>query len=415
VTTTFFKGVDAIRPGWCYTITPEGIDYDTMYWNKKNIKAQNNNLSFEDCTTVVRQKLISIVGNRLRSDIPVAFCQSGGIDSSSLISIAKKNYEYDVHGFTIVGKDGRYDESENVKYISKALGIKNHQVRLSTRGFINNLEEITKDHFSPLSTISYYVHWLLMKEVNAKGFRVCISGTGGDELFSGYYDHYHYFLYETRWQDFNKVEFDYWRKEVLPMIRNSTLQDFSLFQNNPYFRDYLYDDAYCKKFLNDDWRDIFIENKFCGDILRNRMNNELFHEVVPPVLHDDDLNSMYFSIENRSPFLEHKLFDFVSTIPTKYLILHGYNKAILRNAMAGIVPDRILSDRRKTGFNAAIEDLFDFTDKNQLRWLFRGSSIWDIVSRDDVQELVTKEHFSNIESKFLFRLMSTKIFLDAFE
>ena len=53
------------------------------------------------------------------------------------------------------------------------------------------------------------------------------------------------------------------------------------------------------------------------------MVNELFHESVPPILHEDDLNAMYFSIENRSPFLDRGLFDWCQSIPTRHLVRNG--------------------------------------------------------------------------------------------
>src|SRR4029077_19290720 len=93
--------------------------------------------------------------------------------------------------------------------------------------------------------------------------------------------------------------------------------------------------------------------------LRNRMLNELFHEAVPVILHEDDLNAMYFSIENRSPFLDRRLFEFCCRIPARFLIRDGYAKIVLRDAMRGIVPDAVLDNRRKVGFNAPILDLLD--------------------------------------------------------
>ena len=64
--------------------------------------------------------------------------------------------------------------------------------------------------------------------------------------------------------------------------------------------------------------------KFTDSLLRNRMMNELFHEATPVILHEDDLNSMLYSIENRSPFLDTSLLKFAASIPSEHLIKHGY-------------------------------------------------------------------------------------------
>ena len=69
------------------------------------------------------------------------------------------------------------------------------------------------------------------------------------------------------------------------------------------------------------------------------MMNELFHEVVPVILKHDDLNSMYHSIENRSPYLDRNLLEFALTIPPHLLISSGFQKKILRDSGEGILCD----------------------------------------------------------------------------
>ena len=76
----------------------------------------------------------------------------------------------------------------------------------------------------------------------------------------------------------------------------------------------------------DDHPIIFEEEDFCDELLRNRMMNELFYEVVPVILKHDDLNSMYYSIENRSPYLDRELYNFAMTIPPHLLIQDGFQK-----------------------------------------------------------------------------------------
>ena len=83
------------------------------------------------------------------------------------------------------------------------------------------------------------------------------------------------------------------------------------------------------------------------------MINEIFYEVVPVILNSDDLNSMYYSIENRSPFLDKDLFEISNTIPTKHLISTGYQKFLLREISEEILTTKVRLDRQKKGFNAS--------------------------------------------------------------
>ena len=144
------------------------------------------------------------------------------------------------------------------------------------------------------------------------------------------------------------------------------------------------------------------------------MLNEMFHEAVPVILHEDDLNAMYFSIENRSPFLDRDLFEFCYRIPTPLLIRDGKAKAVLRDAMRGIVPDRILDSRRKVGFNAPIHAFLDVNDRDTRTSLLADSPIWDHVRRDRIEGLLGKADLPNSESKFLFYFVCAKLFLEEF-
>ena len=142
------------------------------------------------------------------------------------------------------------------------------------------------------------------------------------------------------------------------------------------------------------------------------MLNELFAEAVPVILHEDDLNAMFFSIENRSPFLDRDLFEYSLTIPTRHLVQDGRAKAVLRESMRGIAPDRILDNRRKVGFNAPIHDLLDVHDPEVRDYLLADGPLFDIVRRDHVEALLDQDYLPNSGSKFLFNVVCSKIFLE---
>jgi asparagine synthase (glutamine-hydrolysing) len=143
------------------------------------------------------------------------------------------------------------------------------------------------------------------------------------------------------------------------------------------------------------------------------MLNELFAESVPVILHEDDLNAMYFSIENRSPYLDRRLFEFAFQIPTRHLVRDGRAKAVLRDAVRGIVPDAVLDNRRKVGFNAPILS-FLAQEPDLGAALLGDSPIYEYVKRDKIAGFIDRTFLPNSESKFLFYFLNAKLFLEEF-
>lgn len=336
----------------------------------------------------------------------------------SLISIARRELGEDVHGFTIVNSDARYEEQEMVDAAVRELGVRHTALALPTEDFLPRLRTLVAQHDSPVATISYFVQWLLMAAVHDGGYRVAVSGTAADELFSGYYDHHLAYLRQVSDDPaLHAPARAAWEEHVLPLVRNSFLRDADLFLRDASFRDHIYLDAEeLAGWLTDGAEpyrpDAFTERAHTDDLLRNRMLNELFAEAVPVILHEDDLNAMAFSIENRSPFLDRDLLEFTLTIPTAHLVRDGRAKAVLREAMRGIAPDAVLDNRRKVGFNAPILDLLDTRDPAVRDEVLADGPIWDVVRRDAVQKLLDSDDLPNSRSKFLFSVLASKMFLE---
>ncbi len=403
----FFRGLEELPAASALTIDAQGHRTTERYWTPTF--AQDAAMSRDEAVAGVRSRLIRSVELRLRADVPIAFCQSGGVDSSSLISIAKQELGYDVHGFTIASQDERYEESELVAHTVAALGLRHTSIPTDTAGFLDRLRELVRYHDAPVYTITYYAHWLLMESIAKHGYRIAVSGTAADELFSGYYDHYLAYLAETG----DPAARAAWTEHVKPVVRNPFLSNPDLFANDPGFRDHLYlDAAGFAAYLHEPWAEPFEEIAYTPSLLRNRMANELFHEAVPVILHEDDLNAMYYSIENRSPFLDRDLFEFSTRIPTRHLMRDGYAKSVLRDAMRGIAPDEILDNRRKVGFNAPIFDFLDPHDAATREALLAPSPIWELVRQDKIVDLLDKAFLPNSQSKFLFYFLCSKLFLE---
>ena len=412
---TFFEGLFEISPG-SYKSFGNNSGLDTHYWQPV-FDAEDNSISYRSAVEAAREALIRSVELRLRSDVPIAFCLSGGVDSNALVSIAKKHFGYDVHGFTIINTDSRYEERDMVDLAVRDLDLRHTKVPITTDNFLSNLRTLIRYHDAPVYTISYYAHWQLMQEIHAQGYKVSVSGTGADELFSGYFDHHNAYLADIK----NTDEMRYrqalseWQETVLPIVRNPFLQDPEYLVNTPHGRSHIFlDSDIFGEMLCVPFREPFEEGTYAKKLLRNRMANELRHEAVPVILHEDDLNAMYYSVENRSPFLDTALFQVCQSIPTRHLIREGKAKAVLRDAVRGLATEAVIDNPRKIGFNVPIFEYLDVRNPMVKDELLSDSLIYDIVSKDAIESLLSLGELPNSRSKFLFNFICAKIFLEEY-
>lgn len=412
---TFFEGLREIAPGQIIRVERDGLLNKSVYWSP-NFDAARANMSFDTAVEGTRERLIRSVKIRLRSDVPLAFCLSGGIDSNALVSIAHRTLNRDVHAFTIVNKDSRYEEKDLIDLAVRSLDIRHTEIPISTQDFLPQLRTLVRQHDAPVYTITYFAHWLLMRAVAEAGYKVSISGTGADELFSGYYDHHNAYLHDMMLNGNRHAQaLGYWQTEVAPFVRNPFLRDPDYFIRRPDARDHIYLDAEnFAGYLTEPFDEPFVETIYSNSLLRNRMANELMHESVPVILHEDDRNAMYFSVENRSPFLDSDLFEWCQSIPTAHLIQKGRAKAVLRAAIADLVPAEIADNPRKVGFNAPIGDFLDVDDPNVMANVLDNGPIFDLVKKSAIESLFEKRDYPNSESKFLFNFLSARFFLEEF-
>lgn len=409
---TFFEGVEEIPARTLVHFDDDGSVTQENYW--RPTLAVDPMLDFDGAVDGASERLRRSLELRLRSDAPLAFSLSGGVDSVALASIARRELGADVHGFTIMNSDPRYEERALVELVVKELGIRHTSIELDTHDFLPRLKEMIRHRSAPIYTITYYVQWLLMQEVAREDYRVVVGGAGADEIFSGYYDHHLLYIAALEPAE-RQAAINNWTRQLKPFVRNPFLQDPERFVAMPEFRDHIYleSDRFAN-YLASSFVEPFNEVDYHPVPLRNRMLNELFHESVPVIMHEEDINAMSFSIENRSPYLDRNLMEFTSSIPSSLLVKNGIAKAVLRESVRGIAPDAILDNPRKVGFNAPISDLLDLEDPGVRAELLEDSPVFDLVQRSAVEELLGNRELRNSESKFLFSFLGTKIFLDEF-
>lgn len=408
---TFFRGVEEFPAASHMRVDANGAQPPRRFW----VPGLNvdTSMTFAEATARTREALQKSVELRLRADVPIAFCLSGGIDSNGMIAMARAAGA-EVHAFTIVNEHERYAEQDMVDLSVREQGLRHSALPLRTKGFLEDLRRLVAYHDAPVYTVSAYGHWLLMQAIAEHGYKIAISGIGGDELFSGYYDHQLYYLAEMHAEPAElPAALGAWREHILPQIQNPLLRDAERFVRSP--RDLTHLSPLATQFrgyLVRDWYMPMTDRDYVAPVLRNRMLNELLVETIPPPLHEEDLNAMFFSIENRSPYLDRGLFDVCASIPSRHLIRGGRAKAVLREALRGLLPDALLDNRRKMGFNAPLLDLLDLKDPNVRAYLLDRSPMHDIVRRDAVERLLSQgdpDHHTNL---FLFYVLSARLFLE---
>ncbi len=411
---TFFKKINFVKPGEILE-----LNLDTFQLSKKRyfpFKKIEISSDEENYSNQIKDIFIEDYKKRLRSDVPISFCLSGGIDSSALVSIAKKKFNLNPYCFSIINNDERYNESKNINFLQKELDLDVHYIKipkLKYEDFLDKCKSLIKYRSSPIATISYYIHSYISYQCAKKGFKVIFSGTGADEIFAGYYDHTLFHLNEIRKEEYFKSDLKKWKDYIGINIRNKKLTPKN-FIDNPNFRDHIYNDSKEIKIFKIDNRFPFQETKYDNDNLKNRMMNELFHEAVPVILYEDDMNSMMHSIENRSPFLTQNLVNSLNSLSSKTYIKNGYTKQILRGITEEFLPDKIRLDRKKVGFNSSILDVAEIRYDEFINSIKSNDYLKKIVSFQDLEFLKDSKSLSNSESKLIFNLINIKILTEEF-
>ena len=412
---TLYKNITNIEPG-SYIIIDKQFNIKKRKYFK--IKSDLKQSSFSRNTIIknVRNLLKDTVIKTMRSDVKLAFCLSGGVDSSGLVSIAKKILNKNIKTYTIYSDDKKYNEFNSVKKTIKKLGINKHKwVYLNKNNTFKNLKSILKKRLTPLPTLTSYIQWNLMREISKDGYKVVISGNGADEMFSGYYDHYLCFFSDIKDKKKRNKELSCWKKNILPLIRNKDFRNANYFKKNN-FPKYLisFDQNLAKEFSKKNIKRLrFIQKKYDNSFLKNRMKNEMFRESLPVILNEEDLNSMYFSIENRSPYLDNNIYSFMEQVQVKNYINNGFAKSILRDSLKNIAPRHIINNHEKIGFNIDIDEIINFNSKTIKQFLLKKSYMFNYIKYQKIKKILNNSELIGEYKNFLFKILNLKIVFDS--
>ncbi|MBN8759968.1 MAG: asparagine synthase (glutamine-hydrolyzing) [Thiobacillus sp. 65-69] len=158
------------------------------YWNVEDI-ADTGPLPTDTPGTLacIRDRLEDAVKVTLRADVPVAVALSGGIDSGAIAALAQKYYPEPMHAFC-VGYPGRppYDERHQARALAESLGMIVHEVELPVERFVDFFPELVRIMDEPIADPAAFGHYSVPKAAAEHGIKVLLTGIGGDEVFWGY-------------------------------------------------------------------------------------------------------------------------------------------------------------------------------------------------------------------------------------
>ncbi len=366
---TMFKDIYQLNPGHNMI-----YDLSTKEYTKKRYYSIDNRkerkLAYEKACTNFRDTFSDAVMLRLRSDVPLGYFLSGGLDSSAIVCIADKKIrescdkgEYqDQHTISACFNEKNYDEQEYIDEVIKATNIIPHKVFPSTESLWDELDDIIWHMDEPLGSTSTFAQWSVCKAAKEHGLTVMLDGQGADEQLAGYTDFYTVLFVNA----LKKFKFKYLKKEIDAYLQLRAKSEKHLSSRDVIMsaiREWIMPRS-LHKFIKRVYLERVQKIPFDKEVILKTLKNEYIYPQGNPrefikayvenellqLLHRGDRNSMAFSIETREPFLDYQLADVVFEMPYEYKIKDGYSKAVLRDGLKGILPDKVRMRISKFGF-----------------------------------------------------------------
>lgn len=391
---TFFSEVKRLNHGHCFEWNGHGEGgFSIRKWYDLRKEIKNPFESPEE----FRELFTSSVGLRLRSDVPVGVCLSGGLDSSSIVSVLLKSFGMeDINTFTaIYGKGIFGDETDFTDLFRKDL--KNmYFTRPNENTLLDDIDAFVRAHAEPVPSTSPYAHFKVM-ELARDHVTVTLDGQGADEELAGYpYFFGFYFkelLLSARLGALGHQMYHYWR-EHRSMWGFKSMSFFLLpaqwrIRSMAMRKGYL-DGAFFHDFQPSD--DSVAGKLYGSNSLRESLINH-FEYKLEHLLKWEDRNSMWFSLESRVPFLDYRLVERTLATPTEMILDRGVTKHILREAMKDILPEAIRQRKDKIGFETPQADWFRTPAfQGYIRELLSSSSFASrgIVDVKKIQDILEK-------------------------
>ena len=404
---TFFSGVRQVAAGAYVTVDSAGGTRETRYWTP---------VISEDADPDPKEFLrlfTRAVERRLVADVPVGTCLSGGLDSSSIVCVMDRLLAQHVPDsvslgdrlktFSAVFPGDPIDERSYVEAVLAVTSADPTWVQPTSEQWLAELETWVWHAEEPMITTAPYAMWSVMRAASEK-VTVLLDGQAGDELLGGYvpyqYVSLRQLLREHRYREF-AAESAKARDTVGRLARRRLWEgrhqvDLGSLLRLEWTRG---------KKRPDDPR--------IQDDLKRRLLQDLTTFSLPSLLRYEDRNSMAHSMESRLPFLDQELVEWILRLPASAIVSGGWSRRIMREAMRGILPEKIRQRRRKIGFTTP-EFRWFRQQRSAIQSLMRSPSFqsrlyWDADAVADAFRVACVG--GSEESLFFWRTVNVELWL----
>jgi asparagine synthase (glutamine-hydrolysing) len=364
---TIYKNIHTLPPAHQAIYKSDEL-FTERYWQLKDAPVST---TYEEARTEIKKLLDLAVKKRMVADVEVGALLSGGLDSTLVCHYAQKYSTHPLKTFTLVYVD-HINELPYAEQASQKFGTEHHS-RHATSDLTHELKKIIAYMDEPNADSSIFPQHLI-SELIASKVKVALSGDGADELFMGY---------GWYWK--------YWNTRKITRLKNAIF-------SNP-FKEYIKNiSIFSKDERKELWKDTSalnedIYNETVGKIGSNSIKKintfDLTTYLPGELLSKIDRTSMMNSLEVRSPFLDHKLAEYVYNIPTEFKTDKKQGKIILKDILSEIMPKEFVY-RRKQGFGApVIAWLKSESIKNLVNETLNSQAqIFNFLKEEKVRELI---------------------------
>lgn len=356
---TFFENVYELPAGHYLQYNLSNHSIKKIKWYDINEAVTPVNITEDEAIKQFRKLFTESVKIRMRSDVTVGSCLSGGIDSSAIVSTVKADNLANEKFATITScfEDKKYDEQKFSDEVTKSTGFEAIKVYPNLNDLFDkkHLDKIIFHQDQPVYSGSCYSEFNVFKTARENKMIVMLDGQGSDEYLCGYGEFYITYLNCL----FKQLKF----KSAFGLIKQKAKHRNHSFSSELklYFRSAIFYPLIEKvkkvsgkkdnTFLSKEWQKLAKANSisFKSKNIKELSIEEIKYSSIPYQLHSEDRNSMMFSIESRLPFLCPRLVEFSIGLNDKLKIKNAYTKYVLRQAVPEM-PQAIRERKDKMGF-----------------------------------------------------------------